>query len=645
MEKETSFWSPSEDQISNANLTSFISFINKKKGLKFQKYNDLYFWSITNITDFWQSIWEYGSFIHSKSFDSVLKGNDIRTAQWFSGARLNFAENLLKYRDDKKAIVYWSETGERNSISFNELYKEVSAVAQFLRNQGVKKGDRIAAFITNRPEAIVGMLATASIGAIWSSCSPDFGVDGVLDRFGQIEPKVLIAIENYQYNGKKINCIETIDRISNAIDSIENVILINSTNSSLREKEVIWDDIRTTPNDRLIFEQLPFDHPLYIMYSSGTTGKPKCIVHGAGGTLIQHFKEHSLHTNVKEGDVITFYTTCGWMMWNWLVSGLMTGATVFLYDGSPMFPDQDILFMAIEEVKIKVFGTSPKFLSTCESKGLIPREKFDLNSLEVILSTGSPISEGHFNYVQQSIKPDIQLSSISGGTDILSCFFLGNPILPIFKGELQCIGLGMKVETFNFGGEKIENEIGELVCTAPFPSRPLYFWKDDKGEKYQRAYFDDFEGVWRHGDFIKINERGGCIVYGRSDATLNAGGIRIGTSEIYGVVESMDEILDSIVVGVEYGDDTRVVLFVVMNLGYEFSAELKQKINKTLRKSRSPRHVPSQIFQVKDIPRTISGKKVELAVRKTLQGELIDNKDALANPESLDQFSEYANII
>lgn len=631
-------WKPDDQRVAQSNLSIFMDFLRCEKNLDFSDYPSLYEWSVAEIDSFWQSVWEFGDFIHSKTYDAIRVGNEIKTAHWFLSTKLNFAENLLKFQNDKSAIIYWAENGEKEEITFSELYDQVARMAQWLKKVGVDKGDRVAAFISNRPEAIIGMLATTSIGAIWSSCSPDFGFEGVLDRFGQIEPKIVIAIENYQYNGKLINRKDLIEKLAEAVPSIEQVIVVEPSQTFMNKKFNSWQEVQNTSADSLRYEQLPFDHPVYIMYSSGTTGKPKCIVHGAGGTLLQHFKELSLHTDLQEEDVLTYYTTCGWMMWNWMVSSLMMGTTIFIYDGSPVYPSADILFKAVDEVGINVLGTSPKFLSTCQSKGLSLKDQFDLSSLRTILSTGSPLSDENFDYVYQDIKKDVQLSSISGGTDILSCFMLGNPLEPVYKGELQGRGLGMKVETFDVNGKSVMDDIGELVCTAPFPSRPSYFWDDSKGEKYQKAYFDRFEGVWTHGDFIKINNRGGCIVYGRSDATLNAGGIRIGTAEIYGPVEAIEKVVESIVVGVEKDNDTEILLFIILQDGLTLNDELKNKIKSTLRSSRSPRHVPHQIYQVTDIPRTISGKKVELAVKKVLEGQTIDNKEALANPESLEQF-------
>lgn len=638
-------WQPSQDRINKSNLSKFLSFLQERKQLHFQSYDELYDWSITDFSAFWQCVWEFGMIIHSAEPTQIVNGNDIRTARWFTNARMNFAENLLRYQGSKTAIIYEAEDSEPTKISYPELKKAVASFAQALIVEGVKKGDRVAALVSNRPEAIIGMLATSSIGAIWSSCSPDFGFEGVLDRFGQIEPKVLIANDSYQYNGKTFDLTGTLQKIEAAIPSLRKIIVLKSNvpvSTTDNQKFIGWHEFFQKTTGDLHFEQLPFDHPLYIMYSSGTTGKPKCIVHGAGGTLIQHYKELVLHTDLKEEDVITYYTTCGWMMWNWLASSLMTGATIYQYDGSPAYPDFNVLFRAIAREGISIFGTSPKFLASCESQGISPRISADLSSLRTILSTGSPLSEDQFEYAYREIKTDIHLASISGGTDIISCFMLGNPNAPVYSGYLQSRGLGMKVETYDESGNSILDQVGELVCTAPFPSRPLYFWKDADGQKYEEAYFTHYPNIWRHGDYVLIDSKtGGCKIYGRSDATLNSGGIRIGTSEIYDVVEAMPEITDSIAVSRKKGSDTEVVLFVVLNENGHFGPELIAKIKSLLRERRSPRHVPTEIHAVSDIPRTISGKKVELAVTKIINGEVVDNTSALANPESLEEYERF----
>ncbi len=641
---QSPIWKPSPARIKNSNLVRYTNYLFENKNLIFESYDELYDWSVSNTANFWQSLIDYFEIIYSKKYNNILEGNQIKSAKWFPGLKFNFAENLLRYNDENTAIIYQSENKASQSLSYRELYNQVAKCAEGLKILGVKKNDRVAAYITNSPESIIGMLATASLGAVWTSCSPDFGLNGVVDRFQQIKPKVLLAVNGYCYNGKVFDKRETISKIAENIEEIEKIVIIDKIEEISFSNDInyiSWKSLLENATDRIRFEQVPFDHPLYIMYSSGTTGKPKCIVHGAGGTLLQHLKELILHTNLKREDIISYFTTCGWMMWNWMASSLAVGATIYLYDGSPSYPSLEILFREIEDNNISVFGTSPKFLSSCESSGLVPKNKFNMNSLKTILSTGAPLSDQNFKYVYNNIKSDIQLSSISGGTDIISCFMLGNPTLPVYSGELQCRGLGMKVETYNENGENVIDEVGELVCTAPFPSRPIYFLNDDNGSKYQDAYFNRFPGVWHHGDYIKINNHGGIIVYGRSDTTLNPGGVRIGTAEIYEPVESMEEIKDSIVVASEIGNDTQIILFVVLEKGFQLTAELSQKIKSRLKQMQSPRHVPAMIFSVSDIPRTMNGKKVELAVTKIINGMQINNREALVNPEILDEFSKF----
>ena len=638
-------WTPSAERIHNSNMSAFMRYAEKILHKPINNYTELYDWSVKDIREFWKSIWITAGIIHSKKHDSILSGEEMLSSKWFEGAELNFAENLLKFRDQHTAVISSREDKPAIRVSYEELYGYVASFAEGLKELGVKKGDRVAGFISNIPEAIIGMLASTSIGAIWSSASPDFGLQGILDRFSQIKPKILLAVERYQYYGKMVDCREKIEKIKENIPEIEKVIIVSQFYDfhSKEKKSVIKNTVRFSElidyeTEDIKFEQVPFDHPVYIMYSSGTTDIPKCIVHGGGGTLLQHFKELSLHTNLTRHDIITYYTTCGWMMWNWLVSSLNIGATIFLYDGSPVYPNTDILWEKIEEERITIFGTSPKFLSICQKSNLVPKEKFNLSELKTILSTGSPLSEENFKYVYSSIKDDIQLSSISGGTDIISCFMLGNPILPVYAGELQCRGLGMKVQAYNDKGESVIEEKGELVCIKPFPSMPVYFWNDPEKEKYKSAYFEYFKGIWRHGDFIKITENGGVIIYGRSDATLNPGGIRIGTAEIYRIVESMDEVTDSIVIGQYYKNDIRIILFVVLKDEFVLSKDLMDKIKERIRSSATSRHVPAKILPIQEVPRTISGKKVEIAVTRLINGEEVKNKDALINPDSLNQF-------
>lgn len=641
-------WTPSSERIAQSNLQKYFSFLEVNYKLRFSDFSELYNWSVREIENFWKSIWEFSGIIHSKKYSAIYEGTEIWNCKWFPDAKLNIAENLLRFNDDRMAIISERENYPEVRISYKELYSLVAKVAASLRDIGVKRGDRVAAFISNVPEAVIGMLATTSLGAIWSSTSPDFGIQGVLDRFTQIEPKVLFAIESYYYNGKHVDCTEKINSIVKSISSIEKVILVNEyidfdinqqvSTQSDNPNSLYFNQLQKNNLNELEYNYSDFDHPVYIMYSSGTTGKPKCIVHGAGGTLLQHFKELVLHTDLKREDVITYFTTCGWMMWNWLVSSFQTGATVLLIDGNPVYPNERRLWDIIEKHNVSIFGTSPKYLTLIEKSGLIPKRAFNLTSIKTILSTGAPLTDSNFDWVYKNVKDDVLLSSISGGTDIISCFMLGCPILPVYSGEIQTRGLGMKVESWDEAGKPLIEGKGELVCSAPFPSRPIYFWNDENKEKYMSAYFEYYPGVWRHGDFIRITKNGGVVVYGRSDATLNPGGVRIGTAEIYRIVEAMEEIADSLVVGQNWKNDVRVILYVVLKNELKLGDQLIKKIKEQIKLNASPRHVPSKIIQINEVPHTISGKKVELAVTRILNGEEVDNKDALSNPKSLDQF-------
>ncbi|MBF0495064.1 MAG: acetoacetate--CoA ligase [Deltaproteobacteria bacterium] len=643
-------WTPSPEKVSQANMTKFIDYVNKKNGLGIDSYDQLYTWSIRHAPDFWAAVWEFGDVIASKTYHSIVRNLDkMSEAEWFLGAELNFAQNLLRYRDDRVALVFKGESSPPISITYAQLYDQTARLAASLRRAGVQKGDRVAGFMPNMIETVAAMLATVSIGAIWSSCSPDFGLKGVLDRFGQIQPKVLFTANGYYYNGKAFDSLGRIADILEELPCIERVVVVPYTEDradlSLISNAVHYRDfLSPQPGLNIIFEQLPFNHPLYIMYSSGTTGVPKCIVHGAGGTLIQHLKELMLHTDLKREDNIFYFTTCGWMMWNWLVSSLAGGATLILYDGSPFYPDDGVLFQLAQDQKISIFGTSARYLAEIEKRGLKSGQKYDLSALKAILSTGSPLSVESFKYVYREVKQDLVLSSISGGTDIISCFALGNPIGPVYEGELQTRGLGMKVEAFDQTGQSVTNEKAELVCTMPFPSMPIYFWNDQDGQKYHNAYFSVYPNTWHHGDYIEITDTGGVVIYGRSDATLNPGGVRIGTAEIYRQVESVEEVADSLVIGQDWENDVRVVLFVKLKPDFRLTEDLVKKIKQTIRQNTTPRHVPAKVIAIDDIPYTISGKKVELAVRNIIHGQPVLNRDALTNPAALDLYKGLAEL-
>ncbi len=638
-------WEPSKSAIEKTNMYKFMQGVNERFGRSFSKYEELYRWSIDNIPDFWASMWDFAQIKFSRKYDRVVDDlSKMPGAKWFPGARLNFAENLLRYRDDRTAIVFKGESREPVKLSYAELYDETARLADSLKKLGVAPGDRVAGFMPNMPHSVVGMLASTSIGAAWSSCSPDFGIKGVLDRFGQIKPKVLFTANGYSFKGRNIDSLERVSRILESIPSVEKVVVIPYTEAkpdiSGVPNAVLYDNFKSSESGLEIrFEQLPFDHPLYIMYSSGTTGLPKCMVQSAGGILVNHLKELMLHTDLKREDVVFYFTTCGWMMWNWLVSSLGAGATLVLFDGNPFHPGPDALWKMAQDLKITVFGTSAGYLAALQNAGEAPKKNCDLSPLRAVLSTGSPLSKEGFRFVYENIKSDLQLASISGGTDLNGCFALGNPMGPVYAGELQCRGLAMKVEAFDQNGKSVVGKQGELVCTAPFPSMPIWFWDDPDGRKYYSAYFDVYPNVWRHGDYIEINERGGVVIYGRSDATLNPGGVRIGTAEIYRQMEQLPEIEDSIVVGQNWKNDVRVVLFVKLAQGYELDDQLKSKIRNIVRTNASPRHVPAKIIEVPDVPYTLNMKKVELAVKKTIHDQPVDNKDALRNPEALDFYA------
>ena len=636
-------WTPTQNQINASQMEAFRNQVNSRFNINLKNYFDLYEWSISNISDFWKAIWGFMAIEFSGDYTQVVDDDSkMPGAQWFNGVKMNFAENLLRIRSEKPAIHFKGEGQAVQTLSYNELFDEVAQLASALRKIGIQQGDRVAGFMPNMPETIIAMLATASIGAIWSSSSPDFGIKGVLDRFTQIEPKVLFAANGYYYNGKKFDSLEKLNSILDQLPSVNRVVVTPYTESnpdiSSVKNGILWDNFKDSNPSPLKFEQLPFQHPLYIMYSSGTTGLPKSIVHGAGGTLIQHLKELRLHSNIYQDDTIFYFTTCGWMMWNWLVSNLAIGAAIVLYDGSPFQPNSNAMWDMVDELEITHFGTSAKYIEACRQKGLNPIKTHSLESMRTIFSTGSPLVEESFDYVYNHIKKEIQLASISGGTDIISCFAGGNPTLPVYRGELQSITLGMDVAAYNPEGNPIQNEKGELVCRKAFPSMPIHFWNDPNGEKYHQAYFDVLPGIWYHGDYIEINDHGGVQIFGRSDATLNPGGVRIGTAEIYRVVDTFDEVEDSLVVGQKWKDDERVILFIKLNKKCILTENLTKQIKQSIRNNCSPRHVPAIVLETKDIPYTINGKKVEIAVKKIIHGDKVSNKDALANPESLDLY-------
>jgi len=636
----TVVWTPSQDQILNSNLKRFENFVSRKIGKEFKSYQELHEFSIST-PEFWRLLIEYCEVIGDWQ-GPVYEGENIITAKWFPKSRLNFAENMLKNRSQDTALVFRCENRIFENVTFTELYDQVSKVAQHLGALGVKKGDRVAGFLPNFIGSIVAMLATVSVGAIWSSCSPDFGEQGVIDRFGQIEPKVLFCVDGYFYNGKSHNCLRKIKSFSAKLPTVKQVVMFDyaSLDKISIKNSISYNEILDNYNPKKIeFKRVDFDHPLYIMYSSGTTGVPKCIVHGHGGTLLQHLKEHQLHTNISSGDRVFYFTTCSWMMWNWLVSALATQATIMLYDGSPSYPDDTVLWRFANDEQFTHFGTSAKYIETLMKNNVKPRTNFKLKNLKTICSTGSPLSPESYDFIYKNIGP-VHLASISGGTDIVSCFVLGIPTLPVRRGEIQGPGLGMAVEIWNDTGKVKRGRRGELVCTKPFPSRPVKFWNDADRKKYYLAYFDRFEDVWAHGDFAEQTLDSGYIIHGRSDATLNPGGVRIGTAEIYRQVDRVDEVLESIVIGQTWENDIRIILFVKLKKGINLQETLVNTIKETIKYNCTVRHVPSKILQVNDIPRTKSGKIVEIPVRDIVHGKEVKNKEALANPEALDFFKD-----
>jgi acetoacetyl-CoA synthetase len=648
---ENVLWTPGKARREDANLTRFVECLAARRGLQFDDYASLHRWTIERPDAFWFELAHFTD-VRAEWADApvLVDGEKMPGARWFPGARLNFAENLLRFHDDHPALLATNERGQRRTLSYKQLNAEVGRIAAGLRDAGVKPGDRVAAFMPNLPETVIAMLAATSLGATWSSCSPDFGIAGVLDRFGQIAPKVLITADGYFYAGKTIDSLSPIGRVLAELPSVTTVLVVPYVSnapdcSRLSSANVqLWSQFGA-PGAKPVFTRLPFDHPLFVMYSSGTTGKPKCIVHGAGGTLLQHLKEHELHVDLRRQDRLFFFTTCGWMMWNWLVSGLAVGATLVLYDGSPLHPDEGILWRMAEEEHVSIFGTSPKFLAALDKAGYRPRERVALPALRTLISTGSPLAPEQFDFVYREVKSDLHLASISGGTDIISSFCIGNPTAPVHRGELQCAGLGMAVDIVDDRGESLPaGEKGELVCRGSFPSMPIGFWGDEDGSRYRKAYFERFPGLWHHGDYAMRTPSEGFVILGRSDAVLNPGGVRIGTAEIYRQVETLPEVLESLCIGQDWQGDVRVVLFLRLREGVVLDESLRQRIRDVIRTNTSPRHVPARIIAVPEIPRTISGKIVELAVRNIVHGLPVTNTDALINPGCLEHFKDIPEL-
>ncbi len=638
-------WEPSRQRIEHSRMQDFMASLRAAQLADCHNYAQLHHWSVSDRPAFWGHFFDFAQIIHSRKADSIHKpGPEMWKDRWFPGCRLNYAENLLRFRDEHTALHFLDEAGNEQRLTYSQLYAEVSRVAAWLTAQGIRAGDCIAGFAANRSETVVAMLACTALGAIWSSCSPDFGVNGILDRFSQIKPRVLFAVSSHLYAGKLNRHLGTVAELAEKLPSLQHIVLlpelyeVQEQPDDLKERLHDWEDLHG--GAPLRFHQADFNDPLFIMYSSGTTGVPKCIVHGVGGTLLQHRKEHMLHVDLGREDVLFYFTTCGWMMWNWLVSGLASGATVVLYDGSPFHPQADQLFSLVDRTGISVMGVSAKYLSAAEKAGLLPRDSHQLRQLRTVLSTGSPLSPGGFDYVYRDVKADLALQSISGGTDILSCFVLGAPLLPVYRGEIQCAGLGMDVAVYDEQGQAIIDQQGELVCRQSFPSMPIGFWNDVDDRKYRAAYFERFPGNWTHGDYARQTSRGTFIISGRSDTVLNPGGVRIGTAEIYRQVESLPQVLESVVVGQQWQDDVRVLLFVRLAEGVSLDEPLRNSIRQTIRRGASPRHVPALIFQVDDIPRTLSGKIAEVAVRDLVNGRPVVNADALANPQSLQQYRD-----
>lgn len=646
-------WQPSTERRERSGLARFLSCLAARRNLEFKDYAELHRWSVSDPGAFWYEVAHFTNVIADWADAPVVRHPDkLPGAEWFPGARLNFAENLLRYDDDHPAIIACDERGRERTLSHRQLRQEVARVAAGLRSAGVQTGDRIAAYMPNLAETVIGMLAASSLGAVWSSCSPDFGLRGVIDRFGQIEPVILLAADGYHYAGKDIDCVDAICNIVAQLPSVRKVVLVPNLRSELQlaaELEqlgkthceiVLWQDLGHAQT-KLEFTRLPFNHPLYILYSSGTTGVPKCIVHGAGGALLTHLKEHQLHVDLQRDDRLFYFTTCGWMMWNWLVSALASGATLILFDGSPFHPDEGVLWRMAESLRVTHFGTSPKYLSSLEKSGYQPAKQVSLPTLRTILSTGSPLTAAGFEFVYRDIKADLHLASISGGTDLLACFAIGDPLAPVYAGQLQCAALGMAVDIVDESGESLPPGVkGELVCRQSFPSVPIGFWNDPDGSRLRKAYFERFAGLWHHGDYAERTPQGGFIIHGRSDAVLNPGGVRIGTAEIYRVVDTLPEVLESVCIGQHWQGDVRIVLFLKLREGLVLDDALRGRVRQSIRRETSPRHVPAKILAVRDIPRTLSGKIVELAVSDVVHGRAVSRTDALANPSALDEFRD-----
>ncbi len=648
MEMNQILWKPPADAFTTSHMARFMDFVTHKVRVYFSDYFEFQRWSVLHNAVFWNLLWDYCEIIGVKNPPVITNGLDFERSTWFENSYLNFAENLLWRDDNHPALIAVAESGAPKITSYAELNQHVAILQAYLIEQGLKAGDRVAACLQNRTETIVAMLASVSLGAVWSSCSPDFGVSGLIDRFEQISPKILFITDFHRYNGKLFSHAEHIKILRERLPSLKKLILIpcDENYEPVPNTEAFPEILKNTKNAaiKINFELFPFNHPLYILYSSGTTGKPKCMVHGAGGTLLQHSKELLLHTDLSPEDRIFFFTTCGWMMWNWFVSSLKAGSTLILYDGSPFHPNPSRLFDLIDEVGISIFGIGAKYIESCSKEHLIPNKTHTFSNLKTLLSTGSPLLPESFDYIHDKIKPSARISSISGGSDIISCFALGNPILPVYRGQIQCLGLGMDVKIFNENAQEIMEETGELVCTKSFPSKPIYFWNDPKGEKYHQAYFAKYTNVWAHGDHAKMTAEGGLIIYGRSDATLNPGGIRIGTAEIYNQVEKVDGVLDSLAVGQMWEGSERIILFVVLEKNLVLSDDLKNKIKITIRENTSPHHVPAKIISVPDLPKTLNGKIAELAVKNIIHHLPVKNIDALLNPESLEFFKELPEL-